>query len=192
MYYYFHGMVTLHTKNSVVVECSGIGYDILVCHPDEFPIGETLFVYTVPVFNENEQYLVGFRSLREKDLYLALTSVKGIGPKTALNALASTTVDRLSKAIEDSDDPFLMRLPGIGKKNASQIILDLKGKLQMLQGEKSFTMNANMDTAYEGLKLYGFKDYEIKDALAEINDTSLSAEEYLKRALEIIANKKHG
>ena len=53
-------------------------------------------------------------------------------------------------------------------------------------------MNANMDTAYEGLKLYGFKDHEIKDALAEINDTSLSAEEYLKRALEIIANKKHG
>lgn len=85
-----------------------------------------------------------------------------------------------------------MRLPGIGKKNASQIILDLKGKLQLLQGEKSFTMNANMDTAYEGLKLYGFKDHEIKDALAEINDTSLSAEEYLKRALEIIANKKHG
>jgi Holliday junction DNA helicase RuvA len=114
-----------------------------------------------------------------------LTSVKGIGPKTALTALSSTSVERLANAIENSDTAFLMRLPGIGKKSAGQLILDLKGKLMMLD-TTSRTLNAEMDVAKDGLKSLGFKESEIKNALAQINETNLSADEYLRLALQIL------
>ncbi len=187
MYYYLHGLISFHTANSVIVECSGVGYDVIVSHPEEFPIGETMFVYVCYIFNENEQYFVGFKTLEEKKLYLALTSVKGIGPKTALNAMGQTSVGRLSDAINQADDVFLTRLPGIGKKSASQIILDLKGKLTMLESENDITLNKNMELALQGLKNYGFKDKEIKTALLSIQEKDLSPEEYLKKALSLLS-----
>lgn len=186
MYYYLHGIIALHTKNSIVIECGGVGYDVLVTHVDEFPIGETLFVYVCYVHNENEEYFVGFKTLKEKELYLALTSVKGIGPKTALSCLSTTSCDRLSDAIERADDVFLMRLPGVGKKSASQIILDLKGKLTMMVSEESYTLSKNMDLAKEALKSMGFKEKEIKDALSQIQDKDLSAEDYIRIALPLL------
>lgn len=191
MYYYLHGMITFHTNDSIVVECGGIGYDVLVSHPDEYPIGETLFVFVCYVNNENEQYFVGFKTLQEKNMYLSLTSVKGIGPKTALTAMSSTSVERLAAAIENADTAFLMRMPGIGKKNAGQLILDLKGKLLMLD-TSSKTLNAEMDVAKEGLKNLGFKESEIKEALAKISDTNLSADQYLKQALSILNQRDYG
>ncbi len=187
MYYYLHGLIAFHTSNSIVVECGGVGYDVIVSHPDEFTIGETMFVYVSYIFNENEQYFVGFKTLEEKKLYTALTSVKGIGSKTALNAMGQTSVGRLSDAINNADDVFLTRLPGIGKKTASQIILDLKGKLTMLESDNAITLNKNMDLALQGLKNYGFKDKEIKEALLSISNKDLSAEEYLRQALALLS-----
>lgn len=184
MYNYLHGMITYHLKDSIVIECAGIGYDVLVADVNEFPIGESMFVFTSYIHNENEEYLVGFKTLKEKDLYLSLTSVKGIGPKTALSCMSKTSVERLEDAIQRADEAFLMRLPGIGKKNASLIILELKGKLELFDSTRNVSLNKNMDLAFEGLKNYGFKEKEIKDALLEINDMNLSPEEYLKEALK--------
>ncbi len=185
MYYYLHGMITFHIGDSIVVECGGVGYDVLVSHCDDFPIGETLFVYVCHVQNENESYFVGFKTMEEKKMYLSLTSVKGIGPKTALQALSATSVERLSHAIDTSDSAFLMRLPGIGKKSASQLILDLKGKLTLLD-TSSKTLNKEMDAAKEALKNFGFKESEINMALSRISDMNLSADEYLKQALFLL------
>lgn len=188
MYYYLHGMITFHIENSIVVECAGVGYDVLVSHVEDFPIGETLFVYVSYVQNENESYFVGFKTMEEKQMYLSLTSVKGIGPKTALTCLASTSVGRLANAIEKEDSAFLMRLPGIGKKSAGQLILDLKGKLLLLDTAAS-TLNKEMDAAKEGLKSLGFKENEISKALSKIKDPSLTADEYLKQALILLNDK---
>lgn len=185
MYYYLHGMITFHVSDSIVIECGGIGYDVLVSHCDDFPIGETLFVYVCHVQNENESYFVGFKTMAEKKMYLALTSVKGIGPKTALQAMSATSVERLSHAIDSSDSAFLMRLPGIGKKSASQLILDLKGKLTLLDTSAK-TLNKEMDAAVEALKNLGFKENEIKAVLAKITEMNLSADEYLKKALTLL------
>jgi holliday junction DNA helicase RuvA len=188
MYYYLHGMITFHIEDKIVVECSGVGYDVLVSHTDDFPIGETLFVYVCHIQNENESYFVGFKTMEEKKMFLSLTSVKGIGPKTALQALSATSVERLANAIDHSDSAFLMRLPGIGKKSASQLILDLKGKLMLFDGSAK-TLNKEMDVAKEGLKSLGFKESEINKALASINETNLSAQDYMKVALQLL-NKK--
>jgi Holliday junction DNA helicase RuvA len=185
MYYYLHGLITMHTEHSVVVECHGVGYDCLVSHPEEYPIGEVMFVFVSYYSHEDDQYLVGFKTMEEKNLYTELTSVKGIGPKTALNALSATSVGRLSDAINASDESFLTKLPGIGKKNASQIILDLRGKLNPIDigtatGEK------NLDLAYDGLKGLGFKDSEIKAAFDGIHERGLTVEQYMTKALRIL------
>ncbi|MFA6624870.1 MAG: Holliday junction branch migration protein RuvA [Bacilli bacterium] len=185
MYYYLHGLITMHTKDSIVVECHGVGYDCLVSHPDEYEIGENMFVYVSYYSHEDDQFFIGFKTLEEKILYGKLTSVKGIGPKTAINALSQTSVGRLSDAINNSDENFLVRLPGIGKKNASQIILDLKGKLTNIDLNTRFG-DKNLDLAYDGLKNLGFKDNEIRQALNGIAKTGLSVEEYMTTALRIL------
>lgn len=188
MYYYLHGLISMHTKDSVIVECHGVGYDVLVAHVDEFPIGENMFVFISDVRTENEQYFVGFKSLLEKTLFESITGVKGIGSKTALNMFKATSAERIRLAIEQSDTVFLMKIPGIGKKTASQIILDLKGHLDMDSLENK-TIDKNLDEAAEVLRSLNFKEKEIKEAISSISERGLSVEEYTALALKNL-NKK--
>lgn len=190
MYFYLHGLVTMHTADSVVVECNGVGYDCLVSHPSDFPIGENMFVFTALYTHEDDSFLIGFKTLEEKNFYGKLTSVSGVGPKTAMNILSSTSIDRLKKAIEESDQVFLTNLPGIGKKTASQIILDLKGKL--VDAAVSPLSEKNLALAYDGLKGLGFKTKEINDAFARITERNLSVEEYMTRALKLLNQAGYG
>ena len=185
MYYYLHGLITFHLKDEIVIECGGIGYSVLVAHPDEFPIGETMFVFVCYFSHDEDQYFVGFRTLEEKNMFVSLTSVKGIGPKTALAAISATSVQRLNDAILKGDVAFLMRLPNIGKKNASQIVLDLKGKLS-LPDFGSKTLNKNEDDALAALCSLGFKEQEAKAALFSLENDSLTTEEYIAQALRIL------
>ncbi len=185
MYYYLHGLITMHSKDSIVVECSGVGYEVVVSHPEDFPIGETMFVFTCLYSHEDEQYLVGFKTIEEKELYNQLVSVAGIGPKTAISILSASSLYRLKDAINRGDTFYLTSLPGIGRKNASQIILDLKGKLSDDDLATS-TGEKNLDLAYDGLKGLGFKANEIKSAFNEIEERNLSVEEYVARALRIL------
>jgi Holliday junction DNA helicase RuvA len=183
MYYYLHGVVAMHTRDSIVVECHGVGYDCLVCHPDDFPIGESMFVFVCYYSYETENFFVGFKTLEEKNLYTSLTSVKGIGPRTALAAMSCTSVENLKHAIDQSDSSFLCRIPGIGRKTAQQIILDLKGKIP----ESSFISeerDRNLSFAMDALRSMGFKETEVKKAVEGIEEHGLSAEEYTKRALQ--------
>lgn len=185
MYYYLHGRISQHLKDAIVVDVNGVGYDVSVSHPDEFPIGEILFVYVCYIHNDKEEYFVGFKSRQEKDFFLKLTSVQGIGPKTALGVLSSSSVGRLTKAIDEQDAAYLRRLPNIGKKSASQIILDLRGKLELIGGSRSSTRNENRDKAFEALKeTYGFKDAELKRVFSEIKEDSLSVGDYIRLALK--------
>ena len=182
MYYYLHGLVTMHLNNAIIIETHGIGYEVMVAHPYEFPIGEIMFVYVVYHAFEDEQYFVGFKLLEEKMLYEKLISVKGIGPKTALNCLAVTSLDNLKGAIDRADINFLTKIPGLGKKSASQIILDLQGKLKLDEFPTQIE-NKNLILAIDGLKSLGFKEREITEALNEYQGQNLSAEEYIKYAL---------
>lgn len=185
MYYYFHGIVTLHLKDSIVIETSGVGYDLLVSNVENYPIGEIQYVYVVYYQNENESYFIGFKTIDEKEMFLKITSVKGVGPKTALNMFKNSSIDRLKSAIKEGDDTYLSSLPGIGKKTATQIILDLRNKFVV---SSDILNNKNMKLAYDGLISLGFKDKEIKMALNNIKDPSLSVEEYITLVLKNKSN----
>ncbi|MDD4532674.1 MAG: Holliday junction branch migration protein RuvA [Bacilli bacterium] len=187
MYFYLKGQIAFHQKNSIVIECQGVGYQVYVSHPEDYPISATMLVYTVFYVREDEQFLVGFKTFEEKRIFQKLISVKGIGPKTAINALGSTTPERLVQAINDSNLLFLKSLAGIGQKSASQIILDLQGKLTV---SGTNTGDKELDEAMEGLKTFGFTNGEIAKAVGQIAERGLTAEEYISLALKYLSANK--
>lgn len=183
MYYSFTGKIVDVSEASVAIDVNGIAFELLVSRPLEWTKGSDATIYVYEVFNENDHYLVGFSTKLEKDAFISLIQVKGIGPKTAINALSSTTPDELFKAISVSNTAYLKKLPGIGPKAAAQIILDLKGKLASAVSKTDETKYEDVRAA---LKSMGFKAKDIDDALSGINDPNATNEQVLRMALRKI------
>ena len=179
MIYYLKGKVALIDKDTVIIDVHDVAYQVLVSHIDDFHIGDEVLIYTYNVVREDEQYLVGFLSLEEKSVFLSLIKVKGLGPKSAIGALSSTTPSEVVNAIASNNVAYLKKLPGIGAKAAAQIILDLKGELT--GGSKGDP--GVYEEVYEALKGLGFKGAAIDRVLATINEPDASAEDVLKIAL---------
>lgn len=179
MLFYLKGTVVQIYNGHLILDVSNTGYKILVSHPDKFIPGEFVTVYVHTVVREDEQYLVGFTSLLEKDAFLSLINVKGIGPRIAVNALSATTPEMLYKAINSNNVAYLKRLPGIGAKAAAQIILDVKGQLTGTKGDPD-----RYEDVKEALKQLGFKNARIEAVLADINEEDASMDEILAIALK--------
>ena len=180
MYFSFKGPISYIDDDYVVVEVNNIGYQVYVAHKDDYKLGDVTTIYLYNVVREDEQYLAGFSSIKEKEAFVALISVKGIGPRTALNALSATTADELFNAIAANNVTFLKKLPGIGGKAAAQIILDLKGQL----ATGSVANPDQYDEVREALKSLGFKVKVIEDTLAQISIPNATNEEILRAALK--------
>lgn len=181
MYFYLKGNVVLHQKNSIVIDVNNIGYQVIVSHPEDYPLNENMIVYTVFFVREDEQFLVGFKTFEEKIVFNKLIGVKGVGAKTAINILGNCKLDELLQAINTSNLLFLKSLEGVGPKTATQIILDLKGKISL---ESTNSGDKNLDDAIEGLKSFGFSVKEIKDALKDVTQGKYTPEEYITIALK--------
>ena len=179
MIYFLRGKVALKDGDSVIIDVNSVGYQVLVSHIDDYEIGDEVLVYTYNVVREDEQYLVGFSSLDEKSVFLSLIKVKGLGPRSAINALSATTPNDVINAIASNNVAYLKKLPGIGAKAAAQIILDLKG--QLTGGSKGDP--GVYEEVYDALKGLGFKGAAIDRVLATINEPDASAEQVLKIAL---------
>ena len=179
MIYFLKGRVALKDKDTVVVDVNNVGYQVLVSHIDNFIVGQEVLLYTYNVVREDEQYLVGFSSLDEKSVFLSLIKVKGLGPRTAIGALSSTTPEEVVNAIASNNVAYLKKLPGIGAKAAAQIILDLKGELT--GGSKGDP--GVYEDVYDALKGLGFKGAAIDRVLATINEPGASSEDILRIAL---------
>ena len=179
MFYFLRGKVALLDKDSIILDVRDVGYQILVSHIDEFEVGEETLVYTYNVVREDENYLVGFRSIEEKNVFLSLIKVKGLGPKTVIGALSATTPQDVINAIASNNVAYLKKLPGIGAKAAAQVILDLKGELTGDKGNPK-----QYEDVYEALKSLGFKGAAIDRVLATINEPNATTEEILRIALQ--------
>ncbi|MDY0178023.1 MAG: Holliday junction branch migration protein RuvA [Erysipelotrichia bacterium] len=179
MYYSLKGKISFIGENFIVIEVGGIGYQVLVSHVEDYVLGEEQFIFTHQVTREDDQYLIGFSSRLEKDAFLSLIGVKGLGPKTAINALKATTPEALNKAIASNNIAYLKRLPGIGAKAAAQIILDLKGQITGEKGDPE-----RYEDVKKALKQLGFKVAAIDRVLADINEENASMEQVLALALK--------
>lgn len=131
MYEYLKGIVTFINPYYIVVENQGIGYQIALGNPYRYSskLNQEIMIYLHQVIREDTHSLYGFGTLEEKQLFLKLVSVSGIGPKSALAIMASDDHAGLIQAMETGDVTYLTKFPGVGKKTAQQMILDLKGKL---------------------------------------------------------------
>ena len=184
MYFYLKGRVVEIYNNFIVLDVNNIGYKIYVINPSFYFINEDYLIYILHIIKENDEYFIGFNSLDEKEFFEKLISCKGIGPKIALNALKNISIPLFIKAIEEDDIKTLKKLDGIGPKAASQIILDLKGKVVSSKEETS--LNTNQEEALIGLTSLGFKQKEILECFKKINNNSLSTEEYISLSLKMI------
>ena len=182
MYEYIVGTVTMIESNHIALENNGIGYLIYVGNPYSFTVGKEYKVYVYQYVREDEISLYGFKSMDEKDMFLRLIEVKGLGCKMALPMLASGNVDTLWNAIEGENVFYLKKFPKIGDKVARQIILDLRGKISrsnQLVDERSF------HELVEVLKGLGYKTNDIKGILNHI-DVNMTIEEQVKEALKLL------
>lgn len=176
--YFLKGKIISVFNNRIVIETNCIGYEIFVARPIRYLVGEDRLVYTYKHVHEDKSFLIGFDSLEEKEMFMLLIEVNGLGPRTALTILEAYYPDDIYSAIVSNNTAFFKRIPGIGSKCAAQIILDLHGKLAGKKG------NPNMfNEVYATLRELGFKKGAIDAALAEINLPNATNEEILKEAL---------
>ena len=181
MYSYMIGIVTGYEKNSIILENNKIGYLINVANPYSYKLNDEIKVYLYNHIKEDENSLYGFKSLEEKDLFLKLINVKGIGPKMAMPLFAGDNISEIMNAINNDNIRYLTKFPKIGEKVAKQIILDLKGKLM----SQDNVVNNSSNELIEVLESLGYKLVDIKKILNKI-DSSLSIEVQIKEALKLM------
>ena len=176
MYSYIKGLIVDIQSDHIVLENNGIGYLIYVSNPYAFSKGKEVVVYLYQQVKEDGILLYGFNLKEEKDLFLKLISVKGIGCKSACTMLASGD-------IESGNMTYLKKIPGIGPKAAGQIILDLQGKVT---ATKQTVVNQELEEAMEVLIALGYKQSEVDKVVKKLTDENLDTNGYVKKALSLI------
>lgn len=183
MYSYIIGKVSEINSNNIVLECNNIGYLIYVANPFSYKINEEYKVYVYNKITEEEYSLYGFKTMEEYELFLKLISVKGLGAKLALPILATGSISGIVDAINRENILYLTKFPKIGDKLARQIILDLKGKINIEVDEE--LENDETEDLIDTLVALGYKTSEIKKVIGMI-DKGNTLEEQVKEALKLL------
>ncbi|AZB43771.1 Holliday junction branch migration protein RuvA [Bacillus sp. FJAT-42376] len=193
---FVRGKIDYISPEFIVIDHSGIGYKIFAPNPFIYAKGTETTIFTYQHVREDILALYGFRSREEKALFTKLLNVTGIGPKGALAILASGDPSQVVQAIEGEDEAFLVKFPGVGKKTARQIILDLKGKLGDVAPEFAFSLfnhevfeekdssSKAVSEAVEALKVLGYAEREINKVIPALKEEALSTDQLVKKALQ--------
>ena len=201
MYAFIEGEVCEKLNGSLVLLASGVGWQ-LNCSNNTLqaapPVGEKMRCYTYLSVREDAMELFGFATREEKEMFMQLTSVSGIGPKTALGVLGAMPLRDLNLAILLGDVNALSRAPGIGKKTAQRIALELKDKISQAdvsaaaapsQGAVSAAALSSdaVTEAIEALIALGYSSTEARNAISQIKDQTDKPEELIRLALRAMA-----
>jgi len=181
MYGYIKGIIDSVESNYIILDNNGIGYLIYTPNPYSFNQNEEYKVYVYQNVKEDELSLYGFKTKEEKDLFLKLIEVKGLGCKMALPIIATGSINGIIDAIERENILYLKKFPKIGDKVARQIILDLKGKLTA----NAINIDNSNEELIEALKALGYKLIDIKKVVSQVNSNN-SIEEQIKEALKLL------
>ena len=199
MYAYLNGRVAEKGQNSLVIDVNGVGYLLSVSMntlQETPPAGESMKVYTVLSVKEDAMELFGFATQEEKRMFSRLLAVSGVGPKMALSILGTMPLRDLTLAIVTGDITALSRAPGVGKKTAQRIALELKEKvdesdLNAASGAPAVSFTpAREDAAQEALaalQALGYTAAEAAKAVSSVRGQSESANELVRLALRNMA-----
>jgi holliday junction DNA helicase RuvA len=193
------GMLTRKAADYVIIDVSGVGYEVFVPlstyyrMPDE-GVSASLHIHTH--LREDMLALYGFSELAEKDLFLILLGVSGIGPKLALTILSSLSTEEIAAAIQSSDDQKLYAIPGIGKKTAARMILELKDKVKHLTTASvpaghPRQADVDGDDAVSALMNLGYKRNLAEDAVQLVlrSHPGLSVENLIREGLQALRKR---
>ena len=193
MYEYFNGELAHILPTAIVIDVHGVGYQVVFANPYRLQdsLKKQIKVLVQQVVREDSITLYGFISSEERELFQRLISVSGIGPKSAMSILANDDTDGFVNAVESGNVTYLTKFPGVGKKTAQQIILDLKGKFEALPEETTkavvSTNQATLEEAKEALLGLGYSAKEITKIWKSLEATAPSTtQEALKEAFKLL------
>jgi Holliday junction DNA helicase RuvA len=195
---YLEGTVKyINQKNICILTNSGVGYEVQIDKNqiDRLSINQDIQLHIYTHVKEDAFDLYGFLDRSEKIMFEQLTSISGIGPKSALQILTLSGAQVLYENVVKNNVAYLTQISGIGKKIAEKIVLELKDKLPKIafefgeiNNENNVTnMSENMDV-FEALKSMGYTPKEAKDAISGITDNTLTLEQKIKFALKNVHN----
>ena len=190
------GRLTLRQPPSLIVEVDGVGYELQAPMSTFYELpgtGEDLFVYTHLITREDARDLYGFATLPERDLFRSLIRISGVGGRMALSILSGMSVHDFAACIGRGDSAMLMRLPGVGKKTADRLIIEMRDRLKSITGgaaaEIAHAGSDAMGEAYSALIALGYRGGEVTKMLRGIETAGQATEDIIRKALQAQAEK---
>ncbi len=197
---YLKGIITYKSPEFVTIDIGGIGYRVFISLntfyslPD---INEEVFLYIHTYLREDTIHLYGFISKEEREIFLNLIAISGIGPRLAINILSGIGPKEFERAIYENNIKKIQKIPGIGRKTAERILLEMKHKMKLrkspdIEKEELFDNSGESiySLAYSALINLGYKPFEAEKAIATAKKRisgNVSLEELLKESLKVMA-----
>ena len=189
-----HGVLLEKQVPDLLVDVNGVGYEVLVPMTTIYQlpdIGQAVTLHTHFVVREDAQLLYGFATTTERSLFRALIKVNGVGPKLALTILSGIESNEFVRCVRDGDTVSLVRLPGVGKKTAERLLVEMKDRLKDWQidsnivgsvdNEPTLTGNSILAEAESALVALGYKPQEASKAISAIDKSDIDSSEALIR-----------
>lgn len=204
MLYYIEGSVVLMEANLAVLDCGGLGFELAVSNNTlaQLRLNEKARLYVVESIAEDHYDLYGFYSTEEKRCFELLISVSGVGPKAALAILSTSTPDGLALAILSGNEKALTLAPGVGKRIAQRVILELKDKIGKGSSDADFASVSAQTAAPMGsaagkvadaaaaLAVLGYGNNEISEALKGVDAENAEVQDLVRMALKKLSGQR--
>ena len=196
---YLRGRLLDKRPPTLVLDVHGVGYELdapMTTFYDLPPPGEDVTVYTHLVVREDAQLLFAFSDLSQRDVFRSLLKVSGVGPRVALAILSTLSTRDFSQAVSDGDVSRLTRVPGIGRKTAERLVVEMRDKVLKQRDEQgdSKTVVERRDSPVEdavgALMALGYKPLEASRAIRDIDSDGLSSEDLIRQALRQLAGAR--
>lgn len=193
MYEYIKGKLVDIKEDYVILENGGIGYRIYTSRNSliDLNLYENATIYTYFVVREDGVYLYGFTTEEELEMFNKLIMVSKIGPKVALGILSTLTPGQIVNAIRNNEVDILCSAPGIGKKTANRIILELKDRIPdsiVVDEENILTKNNHVQLAIDGIMTLGYSKGEVLKTIKQLDLNDLDAEQIIREVLKRLSN----
>lgn len=191
------GLLVDKGESEVIVDVQGVGYEVFLPLTAQARLptaGEQVRLYTHLVVRDDAHTLFGFVSRRERDLFRELIKVSGVGPRMGINILSGVDADEFSRLIDQGDTRALMRLPGVGRKTAERLLVDMPDRLAQWRRVSDSTpattpapagpsRQDRLAEAEEALVALGYRPQQASRAVAAVDDGEAASEELIRRAL---------
>ncbi len=199
MFYHLEGTVTELSHDTLVLDCSGVGFEVTITPntASSMKRGDKGKVYITESIGENNFDLYGFLTWREKQFFKMLTSVSGVGPKAAMSILSYNTPDSLAISIVNENEKALTACPGVGKKTAQRIILELKDKFSKEIASEGLPASSVVsvsqgkaggayDDALAALAMLGYSTADVAPVLRQISTENMTSEQIIRAVLKFM------